>query len=152
MNSQIFLTTFVLYIVAMVVFGWWVSRHKRGSGDDFLLGGRSVPLFLTVGTTVATMVGTGSSMGAVGFGYANGWAGALYGLGGAVGILLLAVCFAPVRKFRFMTMSEELAYYVGANRLVRNVVALLIYIACIGWLGAHISGGPFIFPGWQGLI
>ncbi|WP_340146424.1 hypothetical protein [Halomonas sp. PA16-9] len=66
MNSQLFLITFVLYIVAMIVFGWWISRHKRGSGDDFLLGGRSVPLFLTVGTTVATMVGTGSSMGAVG--------------------------------------------------------------------------------------
>ncbi|WP_144983389.1 sodium:solute symporter family protein [Halomonas sp. C22] len=141
MNSQIFLVTFVLYIIAMIAFGWWVSRHKRGSGDDFLLGGRSVPLFLTVGTTVATMVGTGSSMGAVGFGYANGWAGALYGIGGAVGVLLLAVCFASVRKLRFMTMSEELAYYVGANRLVRNIVALLIYIACIGWLGAHILGG-----------
>lgn len=141
MNSQIFLVTFVLYIIAMIAFGWWISRHKRGSGDDFLLGGRRVPIFLTVGTTVATMVGTGSSMGAVGFGYANGWAGALYGIGGATGVLLLAVCFAPVRKFRFMTMSEELAYYVGANRLVRNVVALLIYIACIGWLGAHILGG-----------
>ncbi|MDC8804507.1 sodium:solute symporter family protein [Halomonas pacifica] len=141
MNSQIFLATFVAYIAAMIGFGWWVSRHKRGNGDDFLLGGRSVPLFLTIGTTVATMVGTGSSMGAVGFGYANGWAGALYGIGGAVGVLLLALLFAPVRKLRFMTMSEELAYYVGANRLVRNLVALLIYIACIGWLGAHILGG-----------
>lgn len=141
MNSQIFLSAFIIYIAVMIVFGWYISRHKRGNGDDFLLGGRSVPLFLTVGTTVATMVGTGSSMGAVGFGYANGWAGALYGIGGAIGVLLLAVCFAPVRKLRFMTMSEELAYYVGANRLVRNIVALLIYIACIGWLGAHILGG-----------
>lgn len=141
MNSHIFLTTFFVYIVLMIGFGWWVSRHSRGTGDDFLLGGRSLPLFLTVGTTVATMVGTGSSMGAVGFGYSNGWAGALYGIGGAIGILLLAFCFAPVRKLRFMTMSEELSYYVGANRLVRNIVALLIYIACIGWLGAHILGG-----------
>ncbi len=141
MNSQIFLATFLVYVVAMIGFGWWISRHKRGSGDDFLLGGRSVPLFLTIGTTVATMVGTGSSMGAVGFGYANGWAGALYGIGGATGVLLLALLFAPVRQLRFMTMSEELAYYVGANRLVRNLVAVLIYIACIGWLGAHILGG-----------
>nr|WP_297457766.1 sodium:solute symporter family protein [uncultured Halomonas sp.] len=141
MNSHIFLGTFFVYIVAMIGFGWWVSRRSRGTGDDFLLGGRSLPLFLTVGTTVATMVGTGSSMGAVGFGYSNGWAGALYGIGGATGMLLLAACFAPVRKLRFMTMSEELSYYVGANRLVRNVVALLIYIACIGWLGAHILGG-----------
>ena len=141
MNSHIFLGTFFVYIVAMIGFGWWVSRNSRGTGDDFLLGGRSLPLFLTVGTTVATMVGTGSSMGAVGFGYSNGWAGALYGIGGSVGVLLLAFCFAPVRKFRFMTMSEELSYYVGANRLVRNIVALLIYLACIGWLGAHILGG-----------
>lgn len=141
MNSQIFLGAFVAYVLVMIGFGWWISRHKRGTGDDFLLGGRSLPLFLTVGTTVATMVGTGSSMGAVGFGYANGWAGALYGIGGSVGVLLLALCFAPVRKLRFMTMSEELSYYVGANRLVRNLVALLIYIACIGWLGAHILGG-----------
>lgn len=141
MNSHLFLITFLAYVVAMIGFGWWVSRHKRGNGDDFLLGGRSLPLFLTIGTTVATMVGTGSSMGAVGFGYANGWAGALYGLGGATGILLLAACFASVRRLRFMTMSEELSYYVGANRLVRNLVAVLIYIASIGWLGAHILGG-----------
>lgn len=38
-------------------------------------------------------------------------------------------------------MSEELAYYVGANRIVKNVVGLLIFIASIGWLGAHILGG-----------
>ncbi|MDH4571607.1 MULTISPECIES: sodium:solute symporter family protein [Salinicola] len=141
MNSHVFLGAFVAYVLVMIAFGWWVSRNSRSNGDDFLLGGRSVPIFLTIGTTVATMVGTGSSMGAVGFGYANGWAGALYGIGGAIGVLLLAFWFAPVRRFRFMTMSEELSYYVGANRWVRNIVAVLIYIACIGWLGAHILGG-----------
>lgn len=141
MNSNIFLGSFFVYLLAMIALGWWVSRHHRSTGDDFLLGGRSIPLFLTIGTTIATMVGTGSSMGAVGFGYNNGWAGALYGIGGAIGILLLAVLFASVRKLRFMTMSEELAYYVGGSRIVRNVVALLIYIASIGWLGAHILGG-----------
>lgn len=155
MNSHLFLGTFFIYIIAMIGFGWWVSRNDRGSGDDFLLGGRSVPLFLTVGTTVATMVGTGSSMGAVGFGYANGWGGALYGIGGSIGVLLLALCFSGVRRMRFMTMSEELSFYVGANRIVRNVVALLIYIACIGWLGAHILGGGLYLawmadiPAWQ---
>lgn len=141
MHASIFLTGFILYVIAMIVFGWFVSRNHRSDGDDFLLAGRGLPLFLTIGTTVATMVGTGSSMGAVGFGYSNGWGGALYGIGGAAGILLLALLFAPVRRLRFMTMSEEIAYYVGGNRLVRNVVAVLIYVASIGWLGAHILGG-----------
>ncbi|WP_445620042.1 sodium:solute symporter family protein [Kushneria sp. Sum13] len=141
MHTTFFLIGFFAFLLAMIVFGSVMSRRHRGDGDNFLLGGRGVPVFLTIGTTVATMVGTGSSMGAVGFGYNNGWGGALYGIGGAIGILLLAWWFAPMRRLRFMTMSEELAYYVGGSRLVRNVVAVLIYVASIGWLGAHILGG-----------
>ena len=87
------------------------------------------------------MVGTGSSMGAVGKGYAGGWAGSLYGIGGALGILVAAWLFAPVRKHCFMTMAEELASYVGANRTVLNLVAVFTFMASVGWLGAHIVGG-----------
>lgn len=140
MNSQAFLISFGVYVLFLIWLGWIVSR-KQKDGDDFLLAGRSLPLLLTLGTTVATMVGTGSSMGAVGFGYANGWAGALYGMGGAIGILLTAWWFAPTRDLQFMTMSEELSYYVGASRAVKNIVGVLIFLACIGWLGAHILGG-----------
>ena len=140
MSTSLFLAAFAVYLSAMIFLGWYVSR-KQKSAEDFLLGGRELPLFLTLGTTVATMVGTGSSMGAVGFAYANGWAGTLYGIGGAVGILILAWLFAPLRKLHFMTMSEELSYYVGANTLIRNIVAMIIFIASIGWLGAHIIGG-----------
>ncbi|GAM53998.1 sodium-solute symporter, putative [Vibrio ishigakensis] len=72
MNSTLFLTGFGVYVCFLIWLGWFVSRNQK-SGEDFLLGGRGLPLFLVLGTTVATMVGTGSSMGAVGFGYANGW-------------------------------------------------------------------------------
>lgn len=140
MNNISFLLWFALYALAMITLGWYVSRNQK-NGDDFLLGGRSMPMILTLGSTVGTMVGTGSSVGAVGFGYLNGWAGMLYGIGGAIGILLVALLFAPVRKMRFMTMSEEICYYTGGSRLVKNLVAVLIFIASIGWLGAHILGG-----------
>lgn len=140
MSTSLFLFAFIIYVIAMIGLGWFVSR-KQKSGEDFLLGGRELPLLLTLGTTVATMVGTGSSMGAVGFAYQNGWAGTLYGIGGAIGILLLAWLYAPLRKHKFMTMSEELSYYVGANPLIKNLVAVIIFIASIGWLGAHIIGG-----------
>lgn len=151
-----FLVGFLLYLLAMIALGWWASHREQGAkgsktaaeqGEDFLLGGRRLPFWLTLGTTVATMVGTGSSMGAVGYAYQHGWAGTLYGVGGALGILLLAWWFAPMRELRFMTMSEELSYYVGADSWVKNLVALLIFIACIGWLGAHILGGS-IYLSW----
>ena len=140
MDTTIFLAAFFIYILFLIWLGWLVSR-KQESGEDFLLAGRGLPVFLILGTTVATMVGTGSSIGAVGFGYENGWGGALYGIGGAFGILLAAWWFAPVRELRFMTMSEELSYYAGASRLVKNLTGILIFLACIGWLGAHILGG-----------
>lgn len=140
MNSSFFLTSFGVYIFALIVLSWFVSR-KQKTGEDFLLGGRQLPFILTLGTTVATMVGTGSSMGAVGFGYENGWAGTLYGIGGAVGILALAFGFSSIREYRFMTMSEELSFYVGANPWIKHIVAFLIFAASIGWLGAHMLGG-----------
>ena len=139
MKSEL-LMVFLGYLGLMIGFGWWVSRQSK-SGDDFLLGGRNLPFLLTLGTTVATMVGTGSSMGAVGFAYSNGWAGVIYGLGGATGILLLAKLFAPVREHQFMTMSEEVSFYVGAHPIVKNTIAIFIFVASIGWLGAHILGG-----------
>ncbi len=146
MNPILFLAVFAGYVIFMITLSWWVSK-AQSSGQDFLLGGRQVAGFLTLGTTVATMVGTGSSMGAVGFAYSNGWAGTLYGIGGAIGILLLAYMYAPVRKLEFVTMSEEISYYVGADSLVKAVVAILIFLASIGWLGAHIIGGA-LYLGW----
>ncbi|NND33449.1 MAG: sodium:solute symporter family protein [Saprospiraceae bacterium] len=140
MNSIVFLTCFFLYILGMIALSVFISR-KQKSGEDFLLGNRSVPFLLTLGTTVATMVGTGSSMGAIGKGYADGWAGSLYGIGGAIGILLLAKWFGPARKHRFMTFAEELSFYYGANKKIKAFMAVLILLAEIGWLGAHILGG-----------
>jgi len=148
--EPVFISAFIAYILVMIAVGWFVSRRQK-SGDDFLLAGRNVPLLLSLGTTVATMVGTGSSMGAVAFAYYNGWAGALYGLGGALGILLLAWVFAPIRKLQFVTMSEELSFYVDNNRYVKNIIAFIIYAASIGWLGAHIIGGGMYLSWLTGL-
>ena len=146
MNPTLFFIVFIAYVIFMILLSWWVSKANE-SGQDFLLGGRQVAGFLTLGTTVATMVGTGSSMGAVGFAYTNGWAGTLYGIGGAIGILLLAYIYAPIRRLEFVTMSEEISYYVGADSLVKGIVAILIFVASIGWLGAHIIGGA-LYLGW----
>jgi len=140
MDSRYFLAGFALYLLIMIGISYLVSRRQHSS-EDFLLAGRKVSGGLTFGTTVATMIGTGTSMGAVGFAYTHGWSGMLYGIGGAVGILLTAWWFAPLRQMRFMTMSEELSYYVGANRWVKNGSAVLIFLASLGWLGAHIIGG-----------
>lgn len=140
MSPTLFLTCFGIYIIAITLFGSWMARRNR-SGDEFLLGGRSLPAFLTAGTVIATIVGTGSSMGSVGKAYSAGWMGSLFGLGAFAGTLLTALLFASARQYRFMTMAEELSSYVGGSRVVRSLVGVFTYLACVGWLGAHILGG-----------
>ncbi len=149
-NSTLFLTVFLAYLALMILVGSYLTRKHR-TGKDFLLGGRNLSLGLMLGTIVATMVGTGSSMGAVGNAYANGWGGALFGIGGGVGVLLLTVFFADVRRYEFMTMPEELSFYYGANPRVKSIVSFLLYFASIGWLGAHILGGSFYLSWITGL-
>ena len=134
----------------MIFIGWFVSRKQHG-GESFLMGGRQLGFGLLLGTVVATLVGTGSSMGAVANGYINGWGGALFGIGGGVGLLLLARFFAEMRRYNFMTMTEEISFYYGANKTVRGIVSVILYLASIGWLGAHILGGSFYLSWITGL-
>lgn len=136
----VYLMVFLVFIVLLLTISLIVSK-KNKSGEDFLMGGRGLSSFLIIGTTLATLVGTGSSMGAVQYAYENGWAGALYGIGGAVGIFALAFLFSDVRKLNFMTFSEELSYYFGASKIIKGTTSILLYFASIGWLGAHILGG-----------
>jgi len=140
MTPALFLTVFGLYVLSMIGMSVWIARRQR-SGEDFLLGNRSIPLFLSLGTTIATLVGTGSTIGAVGQGYKYGWRGAMFGIGGGIGMLLLAKLFSNVRRYNFMTMSEEVSFYYGANRWIKGLVSIFILFASIGWLGAHILGG-----------
>lgn len=149
-NQLAFLAVFVVFVLLMFVVGVMVSR-KVNSGEDFLMGGRGLSQFLLMGTTLATLVGTGSSMGAVQFAYNNGWGGALYGAGGALGVFLLIILFADVRKLNFMTFSEELSYYFGASRLIKGVTSIMLFMASIGWLGAHIMGGSLYLSWVTGL-
>lgn len=152
--TSIFIIAFLIYAGLTIAFGCYMARNQS-TGSQFLFADKSLPLFLTLGTTIATMVGTGSSMGAVGKGYLAGWAGSLYGIGGAFGIVLLAALFAPVRKFQFSTMADEFAHYTHNSPQVRKIVSFFILLSSIGWLGAHILGGAKyleLVSGWNPVL
>ncbi|QVQ52287.1 sodium:solute symporter family protein [Spiractinospora alimapuensis] len=139
-SNSVYLMAFLATIVLMLGLGILVARRNR-TGEDFLLAGRRLTIPMVTGSALATLVGTGSSLGAVSLSYTNGWAGALYGLGGAVGIFLLLWLFADAREHGFMTFPEEMSFYYGANRVIKGTVAIVLFLATIGWLGAHILGG-----------
>ncbi len=135
----LFIGGFVAYIVLMILVGVISSRGKS-KGKNFLTGGSNLGFFLIFCTIGATMIGTGSSMGAIGNGYNFGWAGAIYGVGASAGILAMLL-FTNVRSKNFLTMSEEAQYYFGGKRIIRQVVGFMMFIIEIIWLGNHLNGG-----------
>lgn len=139
-HRTFFLVGFVIYIGLMILIGVFSSRNNK-DGDDYLMAGRKLPFFLVLGTVCATLIGTGSSLGATANGFRLGWGGSLYGLGGAWGMFAIAFLFCSERKHEFMTLSEELQYRYGGNQTVRNVMGFFMFIAEIAWLGNHMIGG-----------
>ena len=90
----LFLGGFILWMIFVISVGFFGSCGKR-SGQKFLTGGSAMSLFLIFCTLGATIIGTGSSIGAIGDGFNHGWGGAIFGLGSALG--LLRSCRSAVR-------------------------------------------------------
>ncbi|MDR2803006.1 MAG: sodium:solute symporter family protein [Treponema sp.] len=135
-----FIVGFVIYISILIVISIICSR-KNKDGEDYLLAGRKLPFILLLGTISATLIGTGSSLGATANGFRSGWYGSLYGLGGAIGMFVLAFLFCSERDYKFMTLSEEMQFRFGGSKKIRNVMGFFLFIAEIAWLGNHMNGG-----------
>jgi SSS family solute:Na+ symporter len=139
-HRTFFVVGFVAYITVLIVIGIFCSR-KNKDGEDYLLAGRKLPFILLLGTLSATLIGTGSSMGATANSFRQGWYGSLYGLGGTLGMFVLAFLFCSERDYKFMTLSEEMQFRFGGSRQIRNVMGFFLFIAEVAWLGNHMNGG-----------
>ena len=135
----LFIGGFIAWICFMIFVGWITSRGKS-EGSSFLTGGGNLSFFLIFCTVGATMIGTGSSMGAIGNGYNHGWGGAIYGLGASAGILSMLL-FTKAKNKGFLTMSEEAQYYYGGKKIIRQVMGFMMFVIEIIWLGNHMNGG-----------
>lgn len=139
-DQIIFLTGFIFYIVLLIFLGWLLSR-KKTEGGDFITGGRDIPTFLIFSTICATLIGTGSSIGATSNGFVSGWGGAVFGLASCLGMFCVGKIFSFTRKYNFLTMSEEAQFYFNGNKNVRKFSSIVMFIIEVVWLGNHINGG-----------
>ncbi len=152
-----FIAGIAAWMALVIGVGYFGSRGRH-DGEKFVTGGRDMNVFLIFCTLGATIIGTGSTIGAISDGFSHAWGGALFGTGSAIGLLLLST-FAGAREKGFITMSEEAQYYYGGRKIVRQVMGFTMFAAEIIWLGNHITGGAtylsFVFgidPIWCKLI
>jgi SSS family solute:Na+ symporter len=128
----------ILYMVFMLLIGWWCSRYYIKGMTDFLLAGRRLGVWMCAATLAATHFGGGAVMGGGEYGFKYGISGAWYGVSCGIGLLFLA--FMTASKFRDLalyTVPDYLEQRYG-GKAVRVLGALLSLFALIGILAAQV--------------
>ncbi|SHJ60521.1 solute:Na+ symporter, SSS family [Dethiosulfatibacter aminovorans DSM 17477] len=122
-----------LYLVGMIAIGFF-ARGQIETMDDFILGGRRFSSFALIGTIMATMVGSGMTMGAVGNAYKYGATGTVFWMyaGFALGLIFFGLLAGKIRETGKRTMAEVISEKFGnSSRLVASIVIILYAISIV---------------------
>lgn len=127
------LIVFAVYMAGMIVIGF-IAQGKIQTMDDFILGGRRFNLVALVGTIMATMVGSGMTMGAVGDAYKNGIGGNVFWMyvGFSIGLFYFGYISVKIRETGKRTIAEIISFRFGNNaRLISSIVIILYAVSIV---------------------
>jgi|SRR5665213_88384 len=140
----------ILYVVLTTAVSFFMMSRVRKPAD-YLVAGRGLPFWVLTGTIVGTCIGTGVIVGGSGLAYQHGWAGCAYPIGLGLGTLITGLCFAKMRRYKFMTLSEEIACYYDGNRVVTEFSNISLFLSQLCWLTVQIMGGAAVVGAVTGL-
>lgn len=146
----------VLYLLAMLAFGWW-GRTRTATAGDYLVAGRRLgPLFYT-GTMSALVLGSASTVGGVGLGYKFGLGGIWLVVSIGVGVILLSLLFAGrIQRLRIFTVTQMLTLRYGfpATRVSSIVMAAYTLMLVVTSTSAYAAVFTVLFgvDRWVGVL
>jgi SSS family solute:Na+ symporter len=121
----------VLYLVAMLAFGFW-GRRRTTNQSDYLVAGRRLGPFLYTGTMAAVVLGGASTVGGVGLGYKMGLSGMWLVVAIGVGVLLLSLAFSgTISRLKIYTVSDMLSLRYGAGATRFSGVVMFLYTVAL---------------------
>jgi SSS family solute:Na+ symporter len=136
----------VVYSVALIAAGLWVSRLVRGS-SDFFVAGRSLSAPLLFSTVLAANIGAGTTVGAAGLAYQQGLSAWWWNGSAALGSLGLAFWIGP----RVWRLASEHGFYTAGDFLefrygpaVRGIISSLIWLGTLAILAAQLIAGAAV--------
>lgn len=145
------------YMLIMLGVGFYASK-KSHSVTDFMVAGRSMPLWLCSMTVIATWFGGAMMLGGAGAAYDEGMLGVIEDpWGGALALLLIGFFFARMfRRLRMLTVVDFMEQRFGKVASFGIVVTTLF--SNIVWVGAMLVAFGVVFssltsvPMEQGII
>ena len=117
----------IVYLVAMIAFGFW-GKRRATTESDFLVAGRRLGPLLYAGTLSALVLGGASTIGGVALGYEYGLSGMWLVVAIGTGVLLLSLLFAGrIQRLRVYTVSQMLQLRYGPGSSVLSGVVMFGY-------------------------
>lgn len=140
---NIYLIAVIVYLVAMAMIGVFFARTSISNSDDFMVAGRSLPLFVVIGTLLATFVGSGTVIGGASFIYQYGPWAAIWNLsGGFIGAIILYFIAGKIRRSELYTVPEMMEKRFGAS--TRLIASIFIILAYVGITAYQFTGGAYV--------
>ena len=121
-----------MYLIGMVLIGYIASK-KIDTMDDFILGGRRFTVPALVGTILATMVGSGMLMGAVGNVYVQGAESSAFWIyiGMGIGLLTMGIWAKRIRETNAKSLAEIVSAFGTKTRLTAAIVVTIYAVALV---------------------
>lgn len=134
----------LVYVVALFVIGFYLSRKKTSSNADIFLGGRSLKWWQIGFSLFSANAGPTMLIGFASIGFSNGVVGSNFEWLAWVFLLLLAMFFLPhYLSTRISTMPQFLLLRFGKPSYNFLVIYSLISILVV-WLGSSLYAGGLI--------
>lgn len=151
------LTSILVYLLLTVLIGYWASSKVRTSGD-FMLAGRSLPLFLSSSALFATWFGSETVFGAS----SEFLKGGLYAViedpfGAALCLVLFGLFFArKLYNMNLLTLGDF--FKVRYGKRIELVAGVFIVPSYVGYIAAQLVAMGLILnvvtgmAVWQGVV
>lgn len=127
MGKPLDIAIIVVYLAAMLAFGFW-GKSKTKDSSDFLVAGRRLGPALYTGTMAAVVLGGASTVGGVGLGYKWGISGMWLVVAIAVGLLALSLLFAGrIQRLKVYTVAQMLRLRYGVDATSASGIVMVAY-------------------------
>jgi SSS family solute:Na+ symporter len=144
----------VIILYFIVVLGIGFFYRKQRTTEEYIVAGRKVGFWASLGTWFATGVGGGFSMGIIGKAYGMGYAGVWILITYSFGFMMLYVLLPRVRalgdRYKFLTLPEMMGFRMG--NLVRVLAGIVTIMGIVGFVADNfVALGRIIqaYVGWD---
>ena len=128
----------VLYLVVSIAIGLWAARHVHNS-RDYLVAGRSLPLYITTATVFATWFGAETVLSVSATFAKDGLGGIVADPFGSSFCLVFVALFFARHFYRMDLLTIGDFYRKRYNKPVEVITSLAITASYLGWTSAQLT-------------